>query len=174
MHRMLFTVALAGLALASGAATAQSPDNWPSRPIKFIVPVPPGGAADVMARMLAEQLSGKLGQPVVVENRPGAGSTIGMQALAKAAPDGYTIGLGNIAANAIGPAVQPSPYDPIKDFAPVSLVGVTPLVLVVNAEKVPAKTVPEVPSIVMRSPSRTGRWRSTLPCTRSGSERATR
>ena len=154
MHKTLFAAALAGLALASAPAAAQAPDNWPSRPVKFIVPVPPGGAADVMARMIAEHLSAKLGQPVVVENRPGAGSTIGMQALAKSAPDGYTIGLGNIAANAIGPAVQPTPYDPIKDFAPVSLVGITPLVLVVNAEKIPAKTVPEFVAYLKANPGK--------------------
>ena len=154
MHRTLFAAALAGLALASAPAAAQAPDNWPSRPVKFIVPVPPGGAADVMARMIAEHLSAKLGQPVVVENRPGAGSTIGMQALAKSAPDGYTIGLGNIAANAIGPAVQPTPYDPIKDFAPGSLVGITPLVLVVNAEKIPAKTVPEFVAYLKANPGK--------------------
>ncbi len=136
-------------------ALAQT-EPYPTKPIKFIVPVPPGGAADVMARMIAEHLQAKWGQPVVVENRPGAGSAIGIQALAKSAPDGYTIGLGNIAANAINPAVQPDNrlYEPVKDFAPVSLVGVTPLVLVVNADKVPSKTVPEFIAYLKANPGK--------------------
>ena len=137
--------ALPAVIFAAGAF-AQSPvDTWPSKPVKFIVPVPPGGAADLMARMLGEHLQAKWGQPFVIENRPGAGSAIGIDALAKSPPDGYTIGLGNIAANAINPAVSPATvhYQPVKDFAAISLVGVTPLVLVVNAEKVPARTVPE-------------------------------
>ena len=142
--------------LVAGTCAAQSADNYPSKPVKFIVPVPPGGAADVMARMIGDHLTTKLGQPFVVENRPGAGSSIGMQAVAKAAPDGYTIGLGNIAANAINPAVQGDnlPYDPVKDFAPISLVGVTPLVLVVNAQKIPARSVPEFIAYLKANPGK--------------------
>ncbi|MES2959882.1 MAG: tripartite tricarboxylate transporter substrate binding protein [Pseudomonadota bacterium] len=141
------------LALAPMAAIAQ-PTDYPTRPIKLVVPVPPGGAADAMARMVAEHLQAKWGQPVVVENKPGAGSSLGMDAVAKAAPDGYTIGLGNIAANAINPAVRPAgyPYQPVKDFAALSMVGVTPLVLVVNAEKVPAKTLPEFIAYLKANP----------------------
>ena len=145
-------------ALSATAAFAQGDPaaSYPSKPIKFVVPVPPGGAADVMARMIAEHLQAKLGQPVVVENRPGAGSSIGMQVVAKSPPDGYTIGLGNIAGNAINPAVQAVnlPYDPVRDFAPVSLIGVTPLVLVVNAQKIPAKTVPEFIAYVKANPGK--------------------
>ena len=155
--KKLAVLALASLATLGGPALAQT-EPYPSRPVKFIVPVPPGGAADVMARMIAEHLQGKLGQPFVVENRPGAGSAIGMQAVAKSPPDGYTIGLGNIAANAINPAVQPENvakmYDPVKDFAPISLVGVTPLVLVVNAEKVPSKTLPEFIAYLKANPNK--------------------
>ena len=150
-------VALVSLAAFAGFATAQT-EPYPSKPVKLIVPVPPGGAADVMARMIAEHLQTKLGQPFVVENRPGAGSAIGMQAVAKSPPDGYTIGLGNIAANAINPAVQPDNigkmYDAVKDFAPISLVGVTPLVLVVNAEQVPSKTVPEFIAYLKANPNK--------------------
>ena len=141
------------LALLPLAALAQSTD-YPSRPIKLVVPVPPGGAADAMARMIGEHLQAKWGQPVVIENKPGAGSSLGMDAVAKAAPDGYTIGLGNIAANAINPAVRPGafPYQPVKDFAAISMVGVTPLVLVVNAEKVAAKTLPEFIAYLKANP----------------------
>ena len=141
------------LALLPLAALAQSTD-YPTRPIKLVVPVPPGGAADAMARMIGEHLQAKWGQPVVIENKPGAGSSLGMDAVAKAAPDGYTIGLGNIAANAINPAVRPGafPYQPVKDFAAISMVGVTPLVLVVNAEKVAAKTLPEFIAYLKANP----------------------
>jgi tripartite-type tricarboxylate transporter receptor subunit TctC len=141
------------LTLLPLAALAQSTD-YPTRPIKLIVPVPPGGAADAMARMIGEHLQAKWGQPVVIENKPGAGSSLGMDAVAKAAPDGYTIGLGNIAANAINPAVRPAgyPYQPVKDFAAISMVGVTPLVLVVNAEKVAAKTLPEFIAYLKANP----------------------
>jgi len=126
----------AGLVLAGGA-TAQ--EAWPTRPLRFIIPFPPGGAADLVGRMLAAHLQGALGRGVVVENRGGAGSTIGVDALAKSAPDGYTIGMINIAANAIVPAVrrQPLPFRPIEDFAPISNLAVTPALLLVNPQKLP-------------------------------------
>jgi len=141
-------------ALGAGLATAQA--DYPSKPIRFIVPVPPGGAADVMSRMVADHLANKWGKPVVVENKPGAGSSLGMDLVAKAAPDGYTIGMGNVAANAINPAVRPSgyPYQPVKDFAAISMVGVTPLVLVVNAEKVPVRTLPEFIAYLKANPGK--------------------
>ncbi len=143
MRRIFVAASCVVAALASNSASAQS---YPERPITFIVPLAPGGIADVMSRMIAEHLQMKLGKPVIVDNRPGAGSNIGMDALAKAAPDGHTIGMGNIASHAINPAVyrERMPFDPIKDFAPISLVGITPSMLVVNAEKVPVKTVPEL------------------------------
>ncbi len=143
--RALLRAATATALVGGAAGLAAQPSDYPSKAIKLIVPVPPGGAADVMARMIAEHLQAKWGHSVVVENKPGAGSSLGMDAVAKATPDGYTIGLGNIAANAINPAVRPGafPYQPVQDFAAISLVGITPLVLVVNAEKVPAKTLAE-------------------------------
>jgi tripartite-type tricarboxylate transporter receptor subunit TctC len=127
---------LATATLAPFAARAQA---WPARTLRFIIPFPPGGAADLVGRMLAAHLQGALGQSVVVENRGGAGSTIGVDALAKSAPDGYTIGLVNIAANAIVPAVrrQPLPYRPVEDFSPISNLAVTPALLLVNPQKLP-------------------------------------
>jgi tripartite-type tricarboxylate transporter receptor subunit TctC len=128
------------------AATASLPfaaavhaQSWPSRPVRFIIPFPPGGAADIVGRLLATHFQQALGQPFVVENRGGAGSTIGVDALAKSAPDGTTIGLINIAANAIVPAVrrQPLPYRPLEDFAPISNLAVTPALLLVNPQKLP-------------------------------------
>lgn len=155
MHKLLALALAAGLG-TTPLAIAQTADSYPSRPVKFVVPVPPGGAADVMSRMIAEHLQAKWGQPVVVENRPGAGSSLGMDVVAKAAPDGYTVGMGNIAANAINPAVRPGtfPYQAVKDFAAVSLVGVTPLVLVVHAEKVPAKTLTEFIAYIKANPGK--------------------
>jgi tripartite-type tricarboxylate transporter receptor subunit TctC len=155
MKHLYRAVLLGALAAFSSLASAQAGD-YPNKPIKFVVPVPPGGAADVMSRMVAEHLQTKWGQSVVVENRPGAGSSLGMDLVAKAPGDGYTIGMGNIAANAINPAVRPGafPYQPVKDFAAVSLVGVTPLVLVVNAEKVPAKTLTEFLAYLKANPGK--------------------
>jgi tripartite-type tricarboxylate transporter receptor subunit TctC len=130
------------LMLAAGAIAAPSlaqAQAWPSRPVRFIIPFPPGGAADIVGRILAAHFQQALGQPFVVENRGGAGSTIGVDALAKSAPDGTTIGLINIAANAIVPAVrrQPLPYRPLEDFAPISNLAVTPALLLVNPQKLP-------------------------------------
>lgn len=129
--------------LATGAALLATPAlaqaAWPDRAVRFIVPFPPGGAADLVGRMLAAHLGTQLGRPFVVENRGGAGSSIGVDALAKSAPDGHTIGLINIAANAILPAVrrQPLPYRPVEDFAPVANLAVTPAILLVNAARLP-------------------------------------
>ena len=130
------------LLLAAGAIAAPSlarAQAWPSRPVRCIIPFPPGGAADLVGRMLAAHFQQAFGQPFVVENRGGAGSTIGVDALAKSAPDGTTIGLVNIAANAIVPAVrrQPLPYRPLEDFAPISNLAVTPALLLVNPQKLP-------------------------------------
>ncbi|HYF21691.1 MAG TPA: tripartite tricarboxylate transporter substrate binding protein [Ramlibacter sp.] len=155
MDHLRRTLLAAGLAAAATGARAQAA-AWPARPIRFIVPVPAGGAADVMSRMVAEHLQSRLGQPVVVENRPGAGSSVGMDIVAKAPPDGYVIGMGNVAANAINPAVRPNgfPYQAVKDFAAVSMVGVTPLILVVNAEKVPARSVQEFVNHLRANPGK--------------------
>lgn len=154
--KTLIRAALLGTLAAMASLVSAQPADYPNKPIKFVVPVPAGGAADVMSRMIAEHLQGKWGQPVVVENKPGAGSSLGMDVVAKAAPDGYTIGMGNIAANAINPAVRPGafPYQPVKDFAAVSMVGVTPLVLVVNAEKVPARTLAEFVAYLKANPGK--------------------
>ncbi len=130
---------LAGLPALALPGLARAQEAWPSRPIRMIVPFPPGGAADIVGRFLATHFQQALGRGVVIENRGGAGSTIGVDALAKSAPDGYTIGLINIAANAIVPAVrkQPLPYRPLEDFAPISNLAVTPALLLINPQKLP-------------------------------------
>jgi len=126
------------LALLPGLALAEYPD----KPIRLVVPYSPGGTTDIMARTLQEPLSKILGQPVIVDNRAGAAGAIGTAQVGHAAPDGYTLVFGNNGPSAIVPLTQPDAgYDPIKDFAPVSLVSLAPLVLVVNSESVPATDV---------------------------------
>jgi tripartite-type tricarboxylate transporter receptor subunit TctC len=156
LMRGLLTACLLGASLVPVQAQAQDAASYPNKPIRLIVPVPPGGAADGMARLVADHLQSKWGQPVLVDNKPGAASAIGLGLLAKSAPDGYTIGMGNIAANAINPALQPTqlPYHPVKDFAAITLIGVTPLILVVNADKVPAKTIPEFIALLKANPGK--------------------
>src|SRR5687767_11857367 len=105
---------------------------YPSRPIKLIVPFPPAGATDIVGRIVAQKLSERLGQTVVVENRPGAGGSLGSDLAAKSAPDGYTILMATSSTHSIGPVLQKLPYDPIKDFAPITHVANIPNVLVVS------------------------------------------
>jgi tripartite-type tricarboxylate transporter receptor subunit TctC len=107
---------------------------YPSKPIRIVVPFPPGGSTDLLARRLGEKLATSLGQPVVVENRPGAGGTTGADYVAKSPPDGYTLLMGVTGSNAVAPSLYPKlPYDPVKDFAHISAVVSAPLVLSVNA-----------------------------------------
>ncbi|WP_372617298.1 Bug family tripartite tricarboxylate transporter substrate binding protein [Falsiroseomonas sp.] len=131
------------LAAAGGllAVPALAQGGWPERNLRLIVPLSPGGIADILSRLVAEHLQARLGRPVAVENRTGAGGAIGMEAVARAAPDGYTLGMGNIAANAILPALKRGnlPFDPVRDFTPISQVAQTPSVLVVNPRKVPVQ-----------------------------------
>ena len=117
--------------LLSTLALAQS---YPSRAVKVIVPWPPGQATDIAARVVAEKLQAGLGQPFVVENRPGAGGSIGSDVVAKAAPDGYTLLAASSGPISIMPHLQKTPYDPLKDFAPVSLVALVPFVLVTHPQ----------------------------------------
>ncbi len=117
-------------ALVSHSAFAQA---YPAKPIRLVVPFPPGGSTDIIARIVAQKLSERLGQQVVVENRGGAGGTIGAEAVAKAPPDGYTLVVGTTSTHAVAPSVYGKiGYDPVKDFAPISLIAVTPYLLVVN------------------------------------------
>lgn len=117
-----------------GPAVAQG-DAFPAKPLRFVVPYPPGGPLDSMARLLAEKVRESLGQPIIVENRSGAGGNIGADLVAKAAPDGYTLVMGAVATHAINPWLFANlPYDPVKDFAPVTIVASVPNVLVMNLE----------------------------------------
>ncbi len=125
-------------------ADAALADTYPTRPIRWIVAYPPGGTTDIIVRLVAPDLSKRLGQYVVIENRGGAAGIIGTNAAAKAAPDGYTLSVGYITTHAIHPSLMKSlPYDPIKDFIPISLMGKAPLILVVNPS-VPVKSLKEL------------------------------
>ena len=116
-------------------AQAAAAEEYPSRPIRLVVTVPPGGAADFIARLVGGKLAESLGQPVLVENRAGAGGTIAADAVAKAAPDGYTLLQNSITTHGVGPHLYSKlPYDPVKDFAPVSGLALLPLIMSVNAE----------------------------------------
>ncbi len=117
--------------------------QYPQRAIKLLVPFPPAGATDIVGRIVAQKLSERLGQSVVVENRPGAGGSIGSDLVAKSAPDGYTLLMATSSTHSIGPALQKLPYDPIKDFAPITHVANVPNVLVVSP-KLPVASVREL------------------------------
>jgi tripartite-type tricarboxylate transporter receptor subunit TctC len=142
-------VALLVLALASALAAAQ---NYPARPIRLVVPYPAGGPLDIMARAIGQKLTEAWKQPVVVDNRAGAGGNIGADLVAKSAPDGYTLLMGAVATHAINPSLYSKiPYDPVRDFAPVALVAQVPNILVVNPA-VPAKTVQELIELARAKP----------------------
>ena len=135
--------ALLALAVVAVGGAAQAQDPWPSRPITLVVPFPPGGPTDMVARVLAQQVGQQLGQTVIVDNRPGANGNIGNALVAKAAADGYTV-LYNTSSIALSPSLYKKlSYDVAKDLRPVALTAVVPLGLVVNP-KVPANTVQEL------------------------------
>jgi tripartite-type tricarboxylate transporter receptor subunit TctC len=137
--------------VAAEHALAQ-PAGYPNRPIRWIVPLPPGGGADIVARTIAERLSRNLGQQVIVDNRPGGGTVIGAELAARSAPDGYTLLLGTATTHAINASlVKNLPYDPIKDFSPVSLVAVLPQIIVAHPS-LPAHTLKELISLARKRP----------------------
>jgi tripartite-type tricarboxylate transporter receptor subunit TctC len=147
--RALRALPLAAAALASCLAAAQ--DAWPGKPVRLILPFPPGGGTDILGRLIAERLTAGLGQPVVTENRGGAGGNVGAEAAARSAPDGYTIVL-------VAPSLAISPslysklnYDPVKDFAPVSLVATVPNVMITHPS-VPASTLGEFIKLAKTKP----------------------
>jgi tripartite-type tricarboxylate transporter receptor subunit TctC len=141
-------LAVAGPSAASGARA----DDYPSHPIKLVVPYAPGGGANAVARIVAKHVSETIGQPIVIENRGGAGSIIGTEDVHKAEPDGYTLLLGQSGPISINPAVYKElPYDPEKDFAPITMTTAYPYVLVVNA-KLPVKTLQDFVAMVKAKP----------------------
>jgi len=137
-------------ALLLALAPAAFADDYPTKPVRLIVPFPPGGSNDVVGRLVAQQLSTKLGQQVYVDNRGGAGATIGTEACANAAPDGYTVCVISIA-HAVNPALYTLKYDPIKSFTPISIFATGPNVLVVNPTS-PIKSVKDLLALAKEKP----------------------
>ncbi|MBS0541274.1 MAG: tripartite tricarboxylate transporter substrate binding protein [Proteobacteria bacterium] len=145
-RRLAFAFALQFLAVSAFAA------DYPARPIKLVVPYAPGGGADSVARIVAKKVSENIGQPIVIENKGGAGSILGTDMVAKAEPDGYTLLLGQSGPISINPAVYKTlPYDPVKDFAPITMTTAYPYILVVNADS-PAKTLQEFVKLAKDKP----------------------
>ncbi|MFM9981276.1 MAG: Bug family tripartite tricarboxylate transporter substrate binding protein [Burkholderiales bacterium] len=140
MNALLKLFAACVLAACAFTVSAQP---YPSKPLRFVVPFPPGGSTDLLARRLCERLQASMGQPCVVENKPGAGGAVGSEFVAKAAPDGYTLLLGVTGSHGISVSLNPKlPYHPVKDFAPISMLVSTSLVLVVGPQ-FPANTLAE-------------------------------
>jgi tripartite-type tricarboxylate transporter receptor subunit TctC len=137
--------------LFTGLVHAQA---WPSKPIKYIVPFAPGGTTDILGRMVANGLSAALGQPVIVDNKPGQAGSVGSAELARAAPDGYTIGGGTISSHAINASLYSRlPYDPIKDFAPITMLATLPNMLIVHPS-VNANSVRELVELLKSNPNK--------------------
>jgi len=140
------------LAAATLAGTAHAADNYPSKPITLVIPYSAGGSTDILGRLLAQKLGESMNASVIVENKPGANGTIGVDRVAKAAPDGYTIVLGDVGGLAISPSLYPKlPYQPLKDLAPVSLVGRSPLVLTVGHNS-PLKSLNDLTTAAKAAP----------------------
>ncbi len=143
--------AAAALLTVAAAASAQT---WPTKPIKYIVPFAPGGTTDILGRLIGAKLSEALGQPVVVENKPGQAGSIGVAELARAAPDGYTIGGGTISSHAINISLYSKlPYDPLKDFSPITMLATLPNMLVVHP-RIPANNVQELIAFLKANPDK--------------------
>ena len=146
------TFALLAAAMVAGSAFAQTADGWPSKPIRMIAPFPPASTADVIARVLGQKLGERLGQPFIVDNRVGASGNIGADAIAKAAPDGYTVGIVTSSTHAVAVSLSAKlPYDPLKDFTPITMIANSPYVLVLYPG-VPAKDVKELIALAKSKP----------------------
>jgi tripartite-type tricarboxylate transporter receptor subunit TctC len=152
VRRSIIAASLSALALGTFTLPAGAQDKWPSKPITYIVPFPAGGTTDTLARLISQKLGAALGTTIVVDNRPGAGGNIGSELASRAAPDGYTIIGGTISSHAINASLYKLSYDPLKSFAPITLIGTNANVLVVNPNS-PFKSVKDV---IAASKSRPG------------------
>jgi tripartite-type tricarboxylate transporter receptor subunit TctC len=159
--RLLSCLMLAAAVACSGAASAQTA-RWPERPIRLIVPFQPGSSSDTVARIVATRLGERLGQQIIVDNRVGASGNVGAEAVARAAPDGYTLGLANTSTHAVASSLAGTlGYDPVKDFAPISMIGSSPFVLAVYSG-LSARDVPALVALAKAKP-RTLRYASAGP-----------
>jgi tripartite-type tricarboxylate transporter receptor subunit TctC len=147
-------ITVLALAFAGTVATANAQSPYPNRPVKLVVPYPPGALTDLLARFIAERLGAELGQPVVVENKPGAGTLVGAEFVAKQPPDGYTLLMATSTTLGISPALyKPSPVNPVRDFAAISQVGTVNFFLIANPA-FPAKTVKEMIEAIKANPGK--------------------
>ncbi len=144
-------LAISGLFISSHAAAQ---DAWPTRTVRLVVPFPPGGGTDIVARALGQKLAVRLGKPVIIDNKPGASTIIGTEAVTKAEPDGYTLLVSGSTSYTVNPALRANlPYDPAKDLAPIALVARAPLVLLVNANS-PYKTLADLLAAAKAQPKK--------------------
>jgi len=151
MFRLL-PIALVSAVIAISAIAEAGEDGWPQRPLRLVVPFPAGSSTDIIARIVAQKLSHQLGQQIVIENRAGASGNIGADAVAKATPDGYTIGIATASTHAVAASLSPNlPYDPIRDFAPVAMIGSQPYVLVLHPA-LPAHNLAELIALAKAKP----------------------
>src|SRR5437660_9742354 len=151
MFRIINAILIAASLVVSAVSSAQT---YPSKPVRIIVPYPAGGTSDILARTIGQRLSESLGQPVVVENKPGANGNVGADFVAKSPPDGHTLLLADIGALAISPSVYPTlPFDPTKDFAPVTMVAYSPHILVVHPS-IAAGSVNELIALAKAAPGK--------------------
>ena len=146
--RRVLNALLLGAGLVAGAAMAQ---GYPSKPLRMVVPFPPGGSADILGRSVGQKLGERLGQPVVIDNRPGAGASIGAKAVAEAPADGYTLLLGTVSSHAMSPATNTVGYDPVKDFTPIAEIASIPFVVLVHPG-VPVKNIAELVVLAKSKP----------------------
>jgi len=151
MFRLL-SIALASAMVAVTAIAQTGDDGWPERPVRLVVPFPAGSSTDIIARIVAQKLSHRLGQQIVIETRAGASGNIGADAVAKAAPEGYTMGIATASTHAVTASLSTNlPYDPIKDFAPVAMIGSQPYVLVLQPA-LPARNLAELIALAKAKP----------------------
>lgn len=154
-RRRALTLALSLCGVAAVLTTpAARAETWPAKPVTLVVPFAAGGTTDVLARALADRLQQSLGQPVIVESKPGAGATLGADYVAKARPDGYTLLVGAVHHTIASSVYKRLPYDFQKDFVPITGIALVPNVLVVNAAATPAKTVPELVALLKAQPGK--------------------
>ena len=151
MFRLL-PIALVSAVIAISAIAEAGEDGWPQRPLRLVVPFPAGSSTDIIARIVSQKLSHRLGQQIVIENRAGASGNIGADAVAKATPDGYTIGIATASTHAVAASLSPNlPYDPIRDFAAVAMIGSQPYVLVLHPA-LPAHNLAELIALAKAKP----------------------
>jgi tripartite-type tricarboxylate transporter receptor subunit TctC len=150
---MRFALALVlALGNATGALAQAAEARWPDRPVRMIVPLPAGSAVDIVARLIGQRLGDRLGQPIIMDNRSGASGAIATDAVAKAAPDGYTLGMATSTTHVTTAILNNKlPYDPVKDFVPVALIGIVPYVLTVSP-KLPVKNLAELLALAKSKP----------------------